>query len=101
MTQMIIKLHKNDAKIVAAVCDSELLGKKFEEGTRQLDMTSDFFRGEDKPDIEVGDMVRNSDCVNLVGKNAIRLGLDEGVIEQGQVKTIAGIPYAQAEVIKE
>jgi hypothetical protein len=98
---MIAKLHKSrDNKIVVAVCDSELAGKKFEEGKLQLDMTSDFFKGEEKDDAAVGDLIRNADSVNLVGEKAVSLGIQEGVIEKEHVKKIAGIPYAQAVVMR-
>lgn len=99
---MIAKLHKSkDNRVVVAVCDSELLGKKFEEGNKQLDMTSDFFNGEEKDDLAIGDLIRNADSVNLVGEKAVKLGIDDGVVEEGHVKKIAGIPYAQAVVVRE
>lgn len=99
---MIAKLHKSrDNKVVVAVCDSGLLGKKFEEGNKQLDMTSDFFNGEEKDDLAIGDLIRNAGSVNLVGEKAVKLGIDEGVVEEGHVKKIAGIPYAQAVVVRE
>ncbi len=98
---MIINLHKKEGRIVAAVCDSELLGKKFDEGKLQLDLASDFYKGEEKDDITVGDTIRNADSVNLVGEKAVKLGIDEGIIDAGQVKKIAGIPYAQAAVVRE
>lgn len=98
---MIIKLHKKDERIVAAVCDTELLGKKFEEGKLQLDLTSDFFKGEEKDDLTIGDTIRNVGSVNLVGEKAVNLGIKEGIIDKNHVKKIAGIPYAQAVVARE
>ena len=99
---MISKLHKSkDNRIVAAVCDSELLGKKIEEGNKQLDMTSDFYNGKETDDISAGDLIRNADSVNLVGEKAVRLGISEGVIDKSHVKKIAGVPYAQAAVARE
>jgi len=99
---MIAKLHKSrDNRIVVAVCDSELLGKKFEEGNLQLDLTSGFFKGEEKKDAVVGDLIRNADSVNLIGEKAVNLGIQEGVIEKGHVRRIAGIPYAQAVVVRD
>ncbi len=99
--KMIIKLHKKEGNIVAAVCDSELIGRKFEEGSHQLDLTSEFYKGEEKDDETIGDTIRNSDHVNLVGKKSVGLGIQEGVIDESHVKTIAGIPYAQAVVSRD
>lgn len=98
---MILKQHKKDGKILAAVCDSELLGQKFEEENKQLDLTSDFYKGEEKDDRAIGDAIRNADSINLAGEKAIKLGINEGIIDEGHVKKIAGIPYAQAVVVRE
>lgn len=98
---VIIKVHKKDGKIIAAVCDTELLGKKFEEGELQLDLTGDFYKGEEKNSDDASDMIRNADHVNLVGKESVKLGIQEGIIEEQNVKTIQGIPYAQAIVVHE
>ncbi len=43
---MQIKIIKTNRTIVA-VCDSELLGKKFEEGKFQLEVKENFFKGEE------------------------------------------------------
>jgi hypothetical protein len=98
---MIVKIHKREDRTVLAVCDTELVGQKYVDGDRQLDLTSDFYKGEERTDHEVGDLIRNADIVNLVGKNAVKLGLQEEVITQDHVVVIAGIPHAQAIVIHE
>ncbi|MEK6857014.1 MAG: DUF424 family protein [Nanoarchaeota archaeon] len=93
---MIVKLHKKDDKILVAACDEELLGQKFEEDGKQIDLTGEFFNGEKMDHEEAGDLIRNADIVNLVGKKTVNLGLEEGVIEQENVILIAGVPTAQA-----
>ena len=98
---MILNQHKREGKILAAVCDSELFGQKFEEKNKQLDLTSDFYNGEEKDDKTIGDSIRNADSVNLVGEKAVKLGIDEGIIDEEHVKKIAGIPYAQAVIARE
>jgi len=99
---MITKTHKNhENKIVVAVCDSELLGKKYEEDNKQLDLTSDFYQGEEKEDVAIGDLMRNADSVNLVGEKAVKLAIDEEIIDEEHVKKIAGIPYAQIAVLRD
>jgi hypothetical protein len=46
---MIAKIHKTfDGRNVLAVCDSDLLGKKFEEKDLQIDLNSDFYKGKKK-----------------------------------------------------
>ena len=96
---MIVKIHKKNDETIVAVCDESLLGQKFEENQKQIDLTSDFYHGEKRDTKETGDLIRNADGVNLVGKESIQLGIDEGIIEETQVFTIQGIPYAQAVII--
>lgn len=98
---MIVKIHKRDDRTVVAVCDSDLIDRKFVEGERQLDLTGDFYRGEERDEKDVGDLIRNADIVNLVGKRAVSLGLQEEVITQDHVIVIAGIPHAQAVITHE
>ena len=98
---MIVKVHKRGDRTVVAVCDSDLIGRKFSEGDRQLDLTGDFYNGDERDDSSVGDLIRNADIINLVGKSAIKLGLQEEVITQDHVITIDGIPHAQAVIMHE
>lgn len=93
---MLVKIHKADGKTVIALCDKELIGKKFQEGNKQLDLSGEFYNGEDKDPIEVGDLIRNADIVNIVGERSIKLALEEGVIDQEHIIEIEGIPHAQS-----
>jgi uncharacterized protein len=95
---MIVKLHKKEDKILVAACDEELLGQKFEENGKQIDLSGEFFNGEKMDHEEAGDLIRNADVVNLVGKKTVAIGLEEGVIEQENIVVIAGIQTAQAVV---
>ncbi|MBW2986472.1 DUF424 family protein [Candidatus Woesearchaeota archaeon] len=98
---MIVKVHKRNGKTLVAVCDTDLIGKKFEEGELQLDLTSDFYAGEELDEKAAGDLIRNAYMINLVGENAVKLGMDEGIIEKDHIIKIAGIPHAQAVIEQE
>ena len=93
---MITKVHTHrDGRILVAVVDSDLLGKVMEEGEVRLDCGSDFYKGTEMDKDEVGDLVRNADMVNLVGEQAVALGIEEHVIEAQNIKKIKGVPFAQ------
>jgi len=98
---MLVKLHRKDGRSIISVCDKELLGKLLEDNGKQLDLTGDFYKGEEKNAEEIGDLMRNADGVNLVGKDAIELGLNEGVIDKENVFTVKGVPHAQAILVHE
>jgi hypothetical protein len=43
---MFINIIHSSCRDVVAICDSELLGKVFEEGQLQLDVKESFYKGE-------------------------------------------------------
>ena len=97
---MIAKLHVKDDTTIVSCCDDELIGKIIEDGQKQLDLASDFYKGDKVSEIEAGDLIRNADQVNLVGKQSVAIGIKEGIIDQEHILKIKDIPYAQCVVIK-
>ncbi len=97
---LLVKVHKRDDRTIVAVCDKILLGKLVQENNKQLDLRGDFYKGEEKSEEEVGDLLRNADGVNLVGEEAVKLGLQEGVITEENVLKVEGVPHAQAVIIQ-
>lgn len=92
---MIVKTHETKNGVIVTVVDKEILGQKFEEGELQLDLNSNYYKGELKTPDEVGDLIRNSYGVNIVGEQSIKLAIEEGIIDETMVKKISGIPYYQ------
>ena len=92
-----MKIH-NAYRIVIAICDTNLLGKKFEQGERQLDLTGGFFKGEEKTEEEVKEIIRQAKAedatFNIVGEKACRLAKEIGLIEEEGVIQIQGVPVA-------
>lgn len=82
---------------VVAVCDKELLGKKFEEGKFQLDLKESFYKGEEIPEKEILETMRNfakeDSTFNIVGEKSISSALKAGIISEEGIKRIQGIPY--------
>ncbi len=94
---MIVKIHRtNDGRNILAVCDSDLLGKKFEENDLQLDLTSNFYKGEEKNEQEVLELFKISPIINLVGEKSINLALKAKIIGKKHIIKIKNIPHAEA-----
>ena len=94
-----VKIHKAYRKIVA-VCDSELIGKKFVEDNLQLDLQEDFY-GKDEVNeekaIEIMMAENSADATfNIVGGKSIQAAIKAGVIKEGEhsIIKIQGIPHA-------
>lgn len=94
---MFIKIHRGYRNAVA-VCDSGLIGKVFEEGVKQLDMTGVFFGGDEKDSEEIKkdvELMQEEDATfNFVGKDSVALAKELGmVVDEGVIK-IQGVPVA-------
>ena len=94
---MLIKTHKSYRNVVA-ICDSDLIGKKFEQGNMQIDLSGEFFNGEEKTGKEalsiIKDAVREDATFNIVGEQSCALAIQAGIIEQKGVKKIHNMPVA-------
>ena len=92
---MIVKKHISPQGIILAVCDSDLLGKKFETEKLQLDLTSPFYAGEEVTPEQLRTMLGEAYIANVVGKESIAFFKAEGLIEEGHLIEINGVPHAQ------
>ena len=94
---MIVKKHRAPGgRLVLAVCDDDILGKRFSEGELQLDLSSNFYDGAKMTEEETEKLFRSASIINFVGKKAVRLGLKSKLISESRIITISGIPHAQA-----
>ncbi len=95
--RMIVKVHKTqDGRKIVAICDDELIGKKFEEGKLQLDLNSSFYKGEEMGEEKVVELVKGSCIVNIVGKKSMDFALKLGIVDTKNIIKIENIPHAQA-----
>ena len=94
---MLIKIHKSYRQVVA-VCDSELLGKQFEQGKKVLEVRESFFNGqetEEKETIELmKNLVREDSTFNIIGKQSCQAALKAGIISKEGIKKVQGVPFA-------
>ena len=94
---LIIKLHKS-YRTVVALADKELLDKKFEEGKRQLDLTTTFYKGDDITEekaIQVLQHQAKEDAtLNIVGSKAVKTAKKAGILKEENISSIQNIPFA-------
>ena len=93
---MYLKIHKS-YRTVVALCDEELLGKKFEEGIRQLDCRESFYKDKlisYEEAVKTIQFQMNEDATfNIVGEKSTRSAIESGLIEEENRIRIAGIPF--------
>lgn len=94
---MLVKIH-DSYRAVIAICDSNLLGKTFEEGRRQIKINGHFFGGEEKTEKQVLELIEKGSAedytFNIVGEESIKTALKSGIIKQEGITKIRGVPIA-------
>lgn len=98
---MLVNVHSG-SRMVVAVCDSNLFGRKFEDNVNgedlQLDLTGKFFEGEKKTEEEVEEIIqdalREDASFNFVGENSCKIAKRINVIKEEGIIKISGIPVA-------
>ena len=93
---MWVKVHSSSRKVIA-ICDDNLIGKRFEQGLRQLQVTESFFKGQKMSEEEVLNLMKYEfkagSTFNIVGKDSISLALKIGIIEKEAIVKIKRIPF--------
>lgn len=88
----------NSYRYVVAICDSNLLGKVFEEEKFQLDVKESFYKGKEVSQREaiemMKDMQKEDATFNIVGEEATKTAVKAGIIEEEGIRTIQNIPFA-------
>jgi hypothetical protein len=95
-------MQKKLSRTIVALCDNDILGKKFEEpfenGIKQLFIREDFYKGEEKTYEEVLEImsfwIREDATFNLAGKETIRAALEANIIKKENIQYVDDVPYA-------
>ena len=90
---MYVKKHVSEDRTVVAICDEDILGKKFTKGDIQLEVFESFYGGDKKTDDEVRELLCTCDNLNIVGKKVVKLALEVGVVNLQDVMYIGELPY--------
>jgi len=89
---ILVKKYRDSYGYVLVLCDKNLYGKKFEEGEFVLEL-NEFFNGEEKEMINEKDF-EDIYFIYAVGEESINILKEKKIIDERDIKRIAGIPYA-------
>ena len=94
---MFIKIHKS-LRTVIAICDSDLIGKTFEDKKRLLHLRENFYKDQEVDKDGLIEILRRQKMedasFNIVGKESIQVALELGIIKSEGVHKLKGIPFA-------
>ena len=83
--------HKDTSML--NICDTELLGKTLNRGSFTLKISEKYYGEKVVEKEEAESLLKESNSINMVGKEIISLSTDIGVGSQEGVKEIDGIPF--------
>ncbi len=94
---MFLKIHQSYRNVVA-VCDSDLIGKIFEEGNFRMEVKENFFKGEEVPESKAIFMMKKMSMedatFNIVGEKAVDAAIKAEIISENSIGEVQGVPFA-------
>ena len=81
--------------MILVVTDKEIVGKLFEEGNKQLDLTKNFYSGKERNEEAIKAIIPETYILHLTGEKAVALGIELGYVDKEKVVWISGIPHAE------
>ena len=88
---ILLRKYRDNYGYVLVLCDKDLYGKTFEEGEFVLEL-NEFFKGDEREKIDEKDF-EDIYFIYAVGEESINILKEKRIIEEKDVKKIAGIPY--------
>ncbi len=92
---MYMKKYDTEGQLIVAVCDNDIIGKKFKEGELVLKLDEGFYKGDDVWDEEVKAALLDATIANIAGEKSIACAVECGCIDPDNIIFIQGIPHAQ------
>lgn len=87
------KVHVLRGQTVLACCDRELVGRRIMGGRYDVRINSDFYGEEAIGREGLAKLLGEADSINLMGKRAVGVALEEGFIKESDIIRIKGIPH--------
>jgi hypothetical protein len=90
-----VKVHKRGSDILIAACDEGLLGRLLKDGELRLDVSTEFYGGDQGEEDMLLSRLSAATMANLVGEEVCRIAAEHDFIDPDCVIRIEGVPHAQ------
>ncbi len=94
-----MRIWKTQNETLLAACDSNLLGKRFEEGELHIEIKKEFYHEAYVTEKAFRNALKMATIINLVGENVIKIAIEEGIVNEENIIRISNVPHAQAVVL--
>lgn len=95
MMDVYVRTIKTPTDVLVAACDTDVVGKVFEEDELHLEVKTDFYCGDAVPLEECGKFLYEATILNLVGENVVQKAIEMGLVNPAHVLKIGGTVHAQ------
>ena len=91
----IVKKRQGPHGTLIIITDKDILGKKFEEGRLQLDLTLDFYKGEEMEAEDIKKLIKGARHLHLTGESAVKLGVSIDAVNPDKILRVQNVPHAE------
>jgi len=95
---MLLRERQTAEGLLVSVCDAACLGETYEEGEVSLNVTEEFYGGDDADAVDADAVVaslRRASVANIVGEASVSVAIDAGIVDESRVLSINGTLHAQ------
>ena len=97
--KFIVNEKQTSQGIILVVTDSNIIGKKFEEGNKQLDLSKKFYSGDERDAEAVKAIIPEAYILHLTGERAVALGTELDLVDPQRIIWISNVPHAEVLVV--
>ena len=88
------KIFKTPNDTLVAVCDKDILGKKFENDV-VFEVSENFYGGDDCGEDELREILKNATIINAIGNKTIDFLVKEKLVNKKGIIKIGDVSHAQ------
>ena len=87
--------RKSGKEIIVAICDEDILGKKFRSHPFILDVKESFYKGSLVEEGELESLFKRATILNLAGENIVTIAMKKGLLKRERIMKIGEALHAQ------
>jgi hypothetical protein len=95
---MLLKERDTPKGLLVSVCDPDCIGETYTNGDATLDVTEEFYGGDDAVTVDADEVVAGltrATVANIVGERAVGIAVDAGLVDEEAVLELDGTRHAQ------
>ncbi len=90
-----LRVIETEGEKIVAICDEELLGRRFSEGGIVLYADPKFYGGSLVPLSVALVEAQDATIINMIGEKIVRAAIEAGLVHPQAVLRVEGVPHAQ------